>query len=129
MQSARKDTVELPIRQREIELTDHIKEEAVIEDEDYKLGVKRRASEAAVPLAISGISQQLSGQPDGEYELVEGPAAVEDASDSDSDASTFVEVKREDAESSSRDLPTRLSNQANAVDIGESDSDSDWTCV
>lgn len=117
-----------------------VKSEAVSRDEDNKSEIKRRFS------FVSGAQDQIEVDPsptpvtsepttDAEYEVVAGPAPVEEASDSDSDCSTLVEVKYEDlVDVPARELPIRSREQgaaatAGAAEPAESDSESDWTLV
>jgi hypothetical protein len=85
------------------------------EEEYYKV---ERISAPPVPLARTTSS-------DGEFEVVAGPAAVEEVSDSDSDSSTLVEVKHEELDQ----LATAVPSAASATDAAWSDSESDWTLV
>ena len=131
------DTIKLPLRLHE-EQTDPPIKEQVIEDEDYKFGSKRRASSVTCPSQPrhSDLSQLLAGPDQGalsetEYEIVDGPPAVDEATDSDSDSSTLVEVKHEELNTSctlpirSREPPAATA----AANAAESDSDSEWTLV
>jgi hypothetical protein len=72
---------------------------------------------------------QQSSEPG--YEMVDMPAAVVEASESDSDSGSFVEVKHEEAGQTVK-LPIR-SRESGSMAPGatgdESDADSDWSMV
>lgn len=128
------DQITIPLRPRQ-ECIDLKEDERGLQDEDYKFGSKRRASSVAGPSAPtrSGLTQLLSTQDPGalsdtEYEIVEGPGPVEEASDSDSDSSTLVSVKHEELDLHTLPLRTRA-GPARVVTASESDSESEWTLV
>lgn len=84
------------------------------EEEYYKV---ERAIARPTPLARK--------PSDGEFEVVAGPSAVLDASDSDSDSSTLVEVKYEEVDQ----LVPGAANATSVVEAADSDAESDWTLV
>ena len=138
--SADKHEITLPLRTQTV-CIDAIKEEMSSEDEEYRFGSKRRVSSVAEPSmpTWSGIAELRSAHSDlalsdSEYEIVEGPAPVEDTSDSDSDLITFVEVKHENlANDGPRPLPIHANEPttvtAAVADAAENDSDSEWSLV
>lgn len=108
-----------------------------LQDEDYKVGSKRRASSITnewTPNACA-ISQLCAAKSDAvlsepEYEIVDRPDVAVTAYDSDSDSSDFIEIKRE--EPSDEALPIRGRAPAAAPDDKkpvENDSDSEWTLI
>jgi hypothetical protein len=102
------------------------------------LGVKKLVPSVArgdnpPPSGIAKLreAQQPLQSPEPEYEMVDMPDAVVEASESDSDSNSFVEVKHEDAGQNIR-LPIR-SREGGSMVPGptgdESDADSDWSMV
>ena len=123
----------LPLRPH-IETGAYSKTEPPVEDDEYKIGSKRRASVGASSAPVwSGISllralQERAISSESEYEFVESPGSVEEASDSDSDSTTLVEVKHEELEHQiPQPLPIRERGLPNTA--AENDSDSDWTLL
>lgn len=89
--------------------------EEVESEEELPKVHRSETPEAAEDLGVS----------DTEFEIIQGPSAVEAISDSDSDSSTMVEVKYEDAEPlTSRSA--RIASLAVDADLTEGDSDLEW---
>ena len=103
---------ELPLRRRPSFVAD-----AEDSEEEYQK-IERGSERSTSPAQTSS---------DGEFEVVAGPSAVLDASDSDSDStgSTLVEINHEEVEQ----LTSGTLNAASTTGAGESDAESDWTLV
>jgi hypothetical protein len=108
------------------------------EDEDYKLGSKRRASSIANEISpiLSGMSQLRAAESEKavvepEFEIVHRPEIAIASQDSDSDSDEFVKIQSEDTTAVTA-LPLRTSAPAAVATVKnepENDSDSEWSLV
>ena len=142
-QEPNEDKLTLPHRPR-LDPAVPVKDESACDEESYNLRIKQLASSLPGPsesqVTATGESRPTrtrSLSSDGEYELVDGPPPVEEASDYESDSSTLVEVKHADLDEGdmgTQALPIRSRGAGAAATVtatgpAESDSESDWTLV